>query len=264
MSSSIDFFFGWRRLRLSPAAPFSYRGFTINIKLELDREVLVRFPDVRVAGFLVGDLDRAAAKGEVKWQMVPLPADLTIENLANETRIARWREAFQAMDLRPSTYKSSVEQLVRRQLKGDSVQTPLPIVNLYCRVSAAKLAPLGGYDVERLPQKQIVVRFARPEADHFVPLTGRAEEMPLKSSVVVYASGTIVLCWALNHRDSKISCLRPETQVAVFLSEGVSMVHHQPLLEALASLRSQLQQLGATVGEIQLVNQVRLSAALIL
>ncbi len=173
---------------------------------------------------------------------------LTIEALAAHPLIADWREAIAGSGLKPSTYKSSPEQLARRTLKSGPVRTGLPLVDVYCEVATRHVAPLGGYDVARLPEPEVAVRFASPGTDRFEPIGGG--EMPLTERVVVYASGDTVTCWAYNCRDSRETCLTEDTDVGVFFGEAVTARQHGALRGALDELASCLRDAGASVGAV--------------
>lgn len=223
-----------------------------DVQIAIDLAVLERFPDCRVGGFLARGL--CAATGRLKLEGAEtLAAPLTvqgvsIESLTEEPRIREWRKAYQAIGVRPSTYKSSAEQLARRLLKGSWISTPLPLVNLYSAVSVKHLTPMGAYDVERLPAPSVVLRFPR-EGDVFHPLGGRPEDMPLRPDVVVYASGSEITCWAFNHRDSVNTCLLPETDLGLFMAEAVAPIQYDALDAAFSELARDLREAGADVGE---------------
>jgi hypothetical protein len=117
-----------------------------------------------------------------------------IETIASEPLIADWRAAIAACGLKPSTYKSSPEQLARRFLKRGPLHTGLVLVDVYCDVATRHLAPLGGYDAGRLPGGDVRLRLADPSADEFHPLGGRDGEMPLGPDVAVYAVGSTRGC----------------------------------------------------------------------
>ena len=174
--------------------------------------------------------------------------DVTIELVADHPLVKDWRSAIAACGLKPSTYKSSPEQLARRTLKSGPVHTGLPLVDLYCEVATRHLAPLGGYDVDRLPPEDVELRLARPGTDAFVPLGGG--DMPLTDKVAVYASGSTVLCWAYNCRDSRETCLTEDTDTGLFLGEAVTARQHGALRAALEDLAERLSAAGAEVGGI--------------
>lgn len=241
----------------------------MKIQLAIEKPVTEQYPDVTVGGFLVNLEGLKDLDGETDEMMTAASRELIrrgckIETLANEPRIAAWRDAFKRSGLKPSTFKSSVEQLARRVLRGDSIATPLPIVNLYCGVSTLHLAPLGGYDCASLPESRIVLRHVQPKMDRFTPLAGRREDMPLLPTVVVYAAGDEIICYGFNHRDSATTCLRANTRVALFCSEATTPVHQESAKSALSCLREFLTSNGAKAGEIGLINQVKSEIELLL
>jgi DNA/RNA-binding domain of Phe-tRNA-synthetase-like protein len=228
----------------------------VNLTFELGGEVVERFPQVAVGAFAVEDLHLASERiGDVSEQARAAreglaAAGLTLQNVTSDRRVAGWRETIASCGLKPGTYKGSVEQLARRFLKGDGISTPLPVVNLYCAISTRHMAPLGGYDVARLPEPTVVLRMGRPGKDQFRPLGGRAEDMPILPTVPVYASGNEVLCWAFNHRDSGETCLLARTTAAVFFSEAVIPDQRIAMTGVLEELAQALKTRGARTGAI--------------
>ena len=227
------------------------------IRIEIDPAVLEQFPDCRVGGFLARGL--RAASGRLKLEGAEtLAAPLTVqgissEDLSEEPRIREWRRAYQAIGVKPSTYKSSAEQLARRLLKGSWISTPLHLVNLYSAVSVKHLTPMGAFDVERLPAPSVVLRFPR-EGDVFHPLGARPEDMPLRPTVVIYASGSEVVSWAFNHRDSAKTCLHADTDLGFFMGEAVAHIQYDSLDAAFSELARDLRNAGADVGELACVD----------
>ena len=216
--------------------------------LTIAGEVAGRHPEILVGGLLARGLRAATAP--------PLPEDtaqalvsqdVTIELVADHPLIRDWRTAIAACGLKPSTWKSSPEQLARRALKSGPLRTSLPLVDLYCEVATRHLAPLGGYDVDRLPPQKIELRMARA-SDTFVPLGGG--DMPLTDKVAVYAAGSTVLCWAYNCRDSRETCLTEDTDTGLFLGEAVTARQHEALRLALDDLAGRLTAAGAFVGPV--------------
>lgn len=225
------------------------------LEFEIDRRVAEVFPEVAVGGFLAGDLDAVDwddAAGAFTATAEELEAQgVTLQNLTEDPRVAGWRDAIGRCGLKPSTFKSSPEQLARRVLKGQDVSTPLPLVDAYCAVSVRHLAPMGAYDLARLPQPRVTLRHGRPEEDRFLPLGGRPEDMPVTDAVVVYGCGDEVICWAFNHRDSRVTCLTPDTPVAAFFTEAVSGAQRAASEAALAEMARRLEEAGARVGAIR-------------
>jgi len=223
--------------------------------LRIAGEVGRRHPGILVGGLFATGLVAAATAVEQR----PFPTDtaqalvnqdVTIELVADHPLIRDWRSAIATSGLKPSTYKSSPEQLARRTLKSGPVRTGLTLVDLYCEVAARHLAPLGGYDVARLPSTGLELRTADPSTDTFAPLGGRDGDMALTDRVVVYAAGPTVICWAYNCRDSRETCLTAETESALFLGEAVTVRQHDALRTALDDLAGRLRAAGASVGPV--------------
>lgn len=215
-------------------------------------EIAERHPDILVGGLLATNLRATAAL--VAAQPFPddtaralVSQDVTIELVADHPLVKDWRAAISSCGLKPSTYKSSPEQLARRTLKSGPVRTGLALVDMYCEVATRHLAPLGGYDTERLPAPALELRLARA-GDSFAPLGGG--DIPLTPAVAVYAAGPTVVCWAYNCRDSRETCLTAETEAGLFLGEAVTARQHGALRIALADLAGRLAASGAAVGPV--------------
>jgi DNA/RNA-binding domain of Phe-tRNA-synthetase-like protein len=215
-------------------------------------EIADRHPEILVGGLLASNL-RATASAVAgapfpdDTEQALVNQDVTLELLADHPLVRDWRTAISACGLKPSTYKSSPEQLARRTLKSGPVRTGLALVDLYCEVATRHLAPLGGYDTERLPAPDIALRLGRPD-DTFSPLGGG--EMPMTERVAVYAAGSTVICWAYNCRDSRDTCLTEDTDTGLFLGEAVTARQHGALRIALADLAGRLAAAGASVGPV--------------
>ena len=224
---------------------------------QIDSAVLERHPELAVGGFLVENLDVAAAacgdSDELyrEARSTLLAEGIDASDLTSEPRIVAWRSAIAACGLRPSRYRSSAEQLARRLLKDGLIRAPLPIVSLYCALSAWFLAPLGTYDLDRLPSADLVLRLGRPQTDSFSPLSGNPDDMPVSDRVAVYAARDRVLCWAFNVRDSRETCLTADTRRAAFFGEAVAECQHEALRGVLRELSRRLTGLGARAGEIR-------------
>jgi DNA/RNA-binding domain of Phe-tRNA-synthetase-like protein len=173
----------------------------------------------------------------------PAEAGFVIETLATHPRIAVWRNTYRAMGLKPSECRSSIEQLVRRHLRGDTVALGIPAVDLYNQISLAFLAPMGGYDLDRLSAEPVLLR-PLMEDDEFTPLGGNADRMPLLESVLGYCQGDRCLCYAINHRDAAASAIQYGSVRALFVSEAVDCVGAEASQAALQTLSAHITKAG--------------------
>ena len=227
------------------------------VNSQIHKDVLVLFPELRVFSVMVRGVTPSPALTELATRRLAeavthlsqrLP---TTESLMGTPLIAQWRDAYKSMGVKPSAYRCSFEALGRRAITGKPLDTGVPAVNLYNAASIRHMACLGAFDVMRLSSAPLELRFCRPEEDRFSPLGGSADDMPLRSGLVVYAQDREVLCWGLNHRDSEKTCLRAETTDMVFMAEGVTPGHAENAQIALAAIRADLQQLGFDTSVVQ-------------
>ena len=182
-------------------------------------------PDLGDKDLLQNGVNTAAAA------LQPLP------NIADHPAIARWRTIYGAMGVKPSKFRSSIEALARRAVKGDNLSLDVPLVNAYNAISLKWLTPLGACDVAKLPSERIDLRLSDPTRDRFEPLGGDASSFPLSSELVVYAAQNDVLCWGFNCRDSRKTALSANTTEALFFAEAA-------LPEQAAAARGALEELG--------------------
>jgi len=147
------------------------------VSVTINGAVRERHPDVRVRGFAVSGLLAAAPRLDI-----PSPEDVAQAaatrfppgaEVIEDPILRGWREAFRQSGLRPSRYRSSVEALVRRVVRGEDVLTATPVVRLYCALSVIHVSPLGAYDLDRLgPTLDLIAEVdATSRTQSFVLLT---------------------------------------------------------------------------------------------
>ncbi len=217
-------------------------------------EVLARFPGfavhaIRARGFqaAASQIDHEADLRRAVARIGTLGIDR--EKLAEFPTVAVWRKAYAAIKVRPSQFKASIESLLRRALGGHDLALPIPSVNLYNAVSLDALAPIGAYDMAKLPAMPMLFRFADPSLDQFTPLGGKAADFPLSPDLVVYASGNTVLCWGFNCRDNVDTALDAGSDDIVFFSEAVDATGSASAARAIANIHVRLTAAGVACSE---------------
>ena len=129
--------------------------------------------------------------------------------------IAAWRRIYRAFGIKKTSYRSSVERLVKNVLADRQLPPINGFVDSYNAVSLAHVLPAGADDLDKVAG-DIAFRFSRT-GDSFVDMAagdGGAEDPP-KSGEVVYADEEKVLCRRWNWRQDARSIVTPETRSAV-------------------------------------------------
>jgi len=133
----------------------------------------------------------------------------SIETIAEHPRIKPWREAYKAFGAKPSEFRSSVEAMARRALRGDSIPTINALVDIGNIVSLQHLVPVGGHSMDELRQ-DIALRFATGE-ETFIPFGSTEMEHPLPGEVI-FAEGNTVLTRRWTWRQANHTLTLPETR----------------------------------------------------
>ena len=115
--------------------------------------------------------------------------------------VAAWRVAYRAFGIKRTSYRSSVERLIKRVLAGDEIPRVNALVDLYNAASVDSGLCLGCDDLDRV-SGDLEFRYSRP-GDSFLDMGAEAGEDandPPKEGEVVYADARHVLCRRWNWR----------------------------------------------------------------
>jgi len=182
------------------------------------------FPDFRVAMVVARDLsisprrpselDRVIAEAEERCR-----GDWAGRELSQIPGIAVWRRAYRAFGIRRTSYRCSVERLVKNVLAGRRLPEINVFVDLYNMVSLKHVLPLGADDLAQVAG-DVAFRYSRP-GDTFLDMSGEGGEEgcpmdnPPKQGEVVYADAEKVLCRRWNWRQDARSLVTPATTAAI-------------------------------------------------
>ncbi len=184
-------------------------------------ELLQRFPDFWVAiVVLEGDGVSATRTPGIADFVAQAEADCRTrwagQELSGIPGVAAWRSAYKGFGIKSTSYRSSVERLVKRVLAGDTLPPINGLVDLYNAVSLAHVLCVGADDLD-LVTGDLAFRFAR-EGDTFLdmaPIEGLGPEQPPKAGEVVYADEAHVLCRRWNWRQDARTIVMPASRRVV-------------------------------------------------
>ena len=142
--------------------------------------------------------------------------------VAEHPHIAPWRKAYRKFGAKPKDHPSSIENLVRRTLKGQPLPSINPLVDLYNTVSLRHLVPVGGEDLDRIEGDVLLTIAATDEPP--VLLLGEAEPRPPKPGEVIYRDDLGAICRRWNWKEADRTKLTPTTRNAVLVIEGLPPV----------------------------------------
>jgi DNA/RNA-binding domain of Phe-tRNA-synthetase-like protein len=180
--------------------------------------------------------------------------------IAEHPHLAPWREAYRKFGARPKDYPSSIENLVRRVLKGQSLPRINPLVDLYNTISLRHLVPAGGEDLDRIEGD---VRLAiATDGEAPVRLLGEPEARPPKAGEVIYKDDLGAICRRWNWKEADRTKLTPATRNAVLVIEGLPPVGRDLVTRAAEELAELVRTHCGGRAEVALLDRGRPRTAL--
>jgi DNA/RNA-binding domain of Phe-tRNA-synthetase-like protein len=188
-------------------------------------ELVDRFPDFRVAVVIAEDLSigerDAALDAEIAEAEARVRARWAGVELSAIPGVAAWRSAYRAFGVKKTSYRSSVERLLKRVLAGERLPRANALVDLYNMISLDAGLCLGCDDLDRVAG-DLAFRFSRP-GDSFIDMgaaAGEDPDDPPKPGEVVYADAAHVLCRRWNWRQDARTAVTPQTRRVVLTAQS--------------------------------------------
>ena len=131
-----------------------------------------------------------------------------------------WRETYRQFGVKKTSFRSSVERLVKKVRQGDELPRINTLVDSYNLISLRYHMPVGADDLDKLVSP-VGYRFARP-GDTFIALGAPdgVDDPPLPGEVV-YADGRHVMCRRWNWYQDARSAISVETTRALLNVEAI-------------------------------------------
>ncbi len=188
-------------------------------------EVFARFPGY-VRGVVVA---RDVANGASPPELVAMlrAAERSVrertsaEAVASHPRIASWREAYRTLGVKPNEFRSSVEAMARRALRGDELPSINALVDIGNVVSLRHLLPAGGHAIDVL-SGDIALRPATGD-ETFVAFGSETTEHPTPGEIV-FVEGSTVLTRRWTWRQATHTILLPATTAVAINVDGLPPV----------------------------------------
>ena len=175
---------------------------------------------------------------------------LTSDTISENAPVKAWREAYRLFKTKKGA-RCSIENLLKRVLKGKPVGHITPAVDIYNTVSLTHALPVGGEDIDAMDGD---IRLGITEGgDAFRPL-GEEENAPTLEGELCYRddAGAICRCW--NWRDGERTALTDDSKKAFLIIESVDPARADDLAAATDQLAAMVQQyLGADIFAKQII-----------
>lgn len=177
---------------------------------------------------------------------------LTSNTISENAVVRTWREAYQKFKTKKGA-RCSIENLLKRVLKGNPVGSITPSVDIYNAISLKYALPVGGEDIDAIVGD---FRLGLTEGgDAFLPL-GEDEDDPTLPGELCYRDDAGAVCRCFNWRDGQRTALTDDSANAILVIECVDPARRGDLEEALDEFAGLMERyLGATVAERTVVDR---------
>lgn len=178
----------------------------------IENEFWELFPDAKIGIVIckgidnsIKDLDKYEAL--IREAEAEAPRHIPDENFSSNHVIKVWREAFQKFRTKKGA-RSSIEALLKRVQKGNSIGTINPLVDIYNSISLKYALPCGGEDIDKFVGD---IRLTTAQGDEsFIPLGSEEDALPYEGEVIYKDDeGAICRCW--NWREATRTILTENT-----------------------------------------------------
>jgi DNA/RNA-binding domain of Phe-tRNA-synthetase-like protein len=214
------------------------------VLFRVDDSVFLQFPDVRIGVLAVEGLDNVGEAPEIGTLLRAAEAGLAASfegtPVTEHPRIAPWRDAYRKFGAKPKNYRSSIESLIRKTLKGEPLRHINKLVDTYNAVSLRHLLPAGGEDLDRIEGDMLLT--CAGESESPVRLLGEREERSPKPGEVIYKDEEGAICRRWNWKEAERTKLTEDTRRAILVIEALPPVEPKELDAALSGLRDLVQQ----------------------
>lgn len=209
----------------------SYGRYTIS------EQIFKRFPGyvrgVVIADGVVNSTTPPALTEQMRAAEEDLRARVSLDHIAEHPRIRAWREAYRSFGARPSEFRSSIEALARRVLRGEPLPAINALVDIGNLVSIRYLLPAGGHAIDVLTG-DIALRLAEGD-ESFTPFGSEVEEHPLPGEII-FAEGSTVLTRRWTWRQASHTLTRLDTRAIEFNVDGLPPVPATEVEQACAEI----------------------------
>lgn len=212
------------------------------MKLKIDPKIFERYPEVLLGVAVLHKIDNEG-DGQGLGEFLREAERIAIEKIGSipvveHPNIVSWREAYRKFGAKPKDYPSSIENLIRRILKGEQVRHINKLVDIYNVISLRHLVPVGGEDTDKI-KGDVSLTFAG-NSEEAVFLLGEKEARPPYPDEVIYKDGVGAICRRWNWKEADRTKLTEETTEAFMVIEALPPVGREQLQTTLNELSEML------------------------
>ena len=212
-------------------------------KLVIDERIARDFPGIVLGVLCFRDISNAGEDPEIVARLREEEARILERYqgsvITEHPHIATWREAYRKFGAKPKDYPSSIENLLRRVLKGHALRPINRIVDLYNAISLRYVLPVGGEDLDQI-KGDVLLTYAT-EQEQPVVLLGENEAKAPKPGEVIYKDENGAICRRWNWKEADRTKFTENTRNGFLVMESLPPVQRETVDQALGELADLVQ-----------------------
>jgi len=209
-------------------------------KLVINPKIFELFPDVLIGVVVLQGVDNHGHNEEIIKMLQQGSGEVLSKinkmSVAEHPNVAPWREAYRKFGTKPSDYPSSIENLIRRVLRGEQLRSINKLVDIYNVISLKHLIPAGGEDTDKI-KGNVSLTFASANESP-VLLLGEKEARQPHENEVIYKDDVGTLCRRWNWKEAERTKLTEQTTNAFMVLEALPPIGRTELEVILGDLES--------------------------
>jgi DNA/RNA-binding domain of Phe-tRNA-synthetase-like protein len=232
--------------------------YNIYVKFTIDPAIFDAFPDVNVGLVCFQTIENKQEIPEITTALraaeADLPGHLGASTVVEHPHIHPWREAYRKFGAKPKENPSSIENLIRRILKGSPVSNINSVVDIYNLISLKYLVPVGGEDLDKIIG-DVQLTFAG-DSEAPVKLLGEPEARPPKPGEVIYKDDEGAICRRWNWKEADRTKFTLQTKNGILVIEGLPPVGREIIQMAITELSSLVQKHCGGTAQTAILNRM--------
>jgi len=218
-------------------------------KFILEQPYLDIFPDSKIGILVCKGIDNHITDEDKYVDYLQNAQKEALKHITNpeftENPIIRtWRDAFYKFKTKKGA-RCSIEAMLKRVSKGNSIGTINPLVDIYNGISLKYGVPVGGEDIDKFDGDNRLT--VADGSEEFITYGSDKSEPPYEGEVV-YKDNAGAICRCFNWRESVRTMLTEETVNAFMCIETVAGERDDVLDAALEELKTLIEkELGGEV-----------------
>jgi lysyl-tRNA synthetase class 2 len=228
------------------------------MKIKISQSILAKYPDLRLGYLKASNINNTLFNSDLVNDLEEITKAIrekfpNNEELSKDTLISLWREIYREFGTKPSKFRPTVESLIRRIIKGQSIPQISSAVNAYLITELKYLVPIGGHDTSNITGN-IELRFSNG-GEEFSSI-GKEKDRLTYNGEIIYSDDFGVLTRRWNFRDCDRAKITENTTDLILVMEAPTLaISDSTLSEALQNLSNNIQKYCGGICEIGILSK---------